>query len=72
MKEFQFQNWIAVLEENAAKRDSISWNENYRLNPHELKCICSSVQQFQRGESGEGKFIFQDAKQFVKNCSDDS
>lgn len=71
-REFQFQNWIRLFEENAAYRDTISWKEDYTLSAREKNIIYNSIRQFQRGESGEGKYLFQDAKQYVKKCTDDS
>lgn len=71
-KDFKFQNWIRLFEENAAYRDSINWNEDYQLSENEKEIIYNSIRQFQRGESGEGKYLFQDAKQYVKKCTDDS
>ncbi|MBC8046691.1 MAG: hypothetical protein H7Y00_07850 [Fimbriimonadaceae bacterium] len=72
MKEFYFQHWINVFEENANKEDNFKWNEEYQLTPEEKEIIYDSIRQFQRGESGEGKYIFQDAKKYVQQCEDDS
>jgi len=71
-KGFQFQNWIRHFEENAYRKDDIGWNDDYQLTRSEKKAVAESIRQFQRGESGEGKYIFQNAKQFVKQCTDDS
>jgi hypothetical protein len=71
-KEFQFQNWIRIFDENAALPDSILWDENRKLTPREKQIIYDSIRQFQRGESGEGKYIYQEAKRYVKKCGDDS
>lgn len=72
MKEFYFQHWIRAFEQNAGKQDNFKWNENYVLTPEEKQVIYESIRQFQRGESGEGKYLFQDAKKYVRKCEDDS
>lgn len=72
MKEFNFEHWIHVFEENANKEDRFIWNENEALSEKEYSTIYESIRQFQRGESGEGKYLFQDAKKYIKHCEDDS
>ena len=71
-KKFYFQQWIHVFEQNADKQDNFNWNEKEILSEEERKIIFESIRQFQRGESGEGKYLFQDAKKYVQQCADDS
>lgn len=71
-REFQFQNWIRLFEENASYRDVINWDDEYLLTQNEKNIIYRSIRQFQQGESGEGKYLFTDARRYIKNCSDDS
>jgi hypothetical protein len=72
MKEFYCQHWINVFEANANKADNFNWDEDYRLSVKEKYIVAESIRQFQRGESGEGKYIFRDAKKYVQYCQDDS
>lgn len=72
MKEFNFRHWIQVFEDNANKPDNFDWSADEPLSKKEKYIVAESIRQFQRGESGEGKYIFQDAKKYVQQCADDS
>lgn len=72
MKEFNFRHWIHAFEDNANKPDNFDWNAAEPLSEKEKYIVAESIRQFQRGESGEGKYIFQDAKKYVQQCADDS
>ena len=71
-KDFNFRHWILVFEENASKQDHFSRDDEYFLSERERMAIYDSIRHFQRGESGEGKYIYQDAKKYVRKCGDDS
>lgn len=62
-----FKTWKTHFENNTIHFDHINWNDNYQLSPTELKAITSSVQQFQKGESSEGKNLILSAKTFEKD-----
>lgn len=71
-KNFTFKSWVDIFATNAAKVDAIPWEEADTLPDSEKKIIYESIRQFQRGESGEGKYLFTEAKKFVEQCTDDS
>jgi hypothetical protein len=71
-KDFYFQHWMHVFEDNANNVDDFAWNEEYMLSEREKNIVSESIRQFQRGERGEGKYMFQEAKKYVRQCEDDS
>jgi hypothetical protein len=59
-----FHHWKEYFESNRDHFEDINRNAEDRLTAGEKKLITVSVQQFQRGESSEGKHLFAFAKTF--------
>jgi hypothetical protein len=56
-KESEF--WLRYFLAMAAAPDDFPWNDSAALSSQELKCIQSSVQQFQLGEGSSGRRLLQ-------------
>ena len=57
-----YHYWKEYFESNQTHFEDIDWRMEDRLDAHEKKLIALSIQQFQRGESSEGKHLFAYAK----------
>ena len=57
-----YHYWKEYFERNQTHFGYIDWRLEDRLDAHEKKLIALSIQQFQRGESSEGKHLFAYAK----------
>ena len=57
-----FQPWQRYFQLNAENLLFIDWNSEENLDAKELSLIFASVQQFQRGEHSEGKYLLNQAK----------
>ena len=64
------QEWKKYYEENACSLLEIPWQIGHELTEEEQKAIASSVQDFQAGESSEGRHLFQYAKNYAKDTGD--
>lgn len=62
--------WKKYYEENACSLLEIPWNIGHELTDEEQKTITSSVQDFQVGESSEGRHLFQYAKDYAEQTGD--
>jgi rubrerythrin len=62
--------WKKYYEENARSLLEIPWQIGYELTADERKAIASSVQDFQAGESSEGRHLFQYAKNYAQQTGD--
>lgn len=56
--------WKEYFEKNKAHFEDIDWQAEDDLTAAEKKSIALSIQQFQRGESSEGKHLFAYAKKY--------
>jgi len=63
--------WRKYYEENARSLLQISWDIGQELSEEEQKAIASSVQDFQAGESSEGRHLFLYAKTYAEQTGDD-
>ena len=63
-------DWRTYYEENARSLLSIPWHIGPELTQEEQKAIASSVQDFQAGESSEGRHLFQYAKEYANRSGD--
>jgi hypothetical protein len=50
----------------------IYWDDPYRLDPQEYATIARSIQQFQIGESSEGKYLIESTKRYMSGNPDKS
>ncbi len=50
-------NWLNYFERNAARRKPIPWHLEFAVEPHLRDPLIHTLQRFQIGESGEGKFL---------------
>ncbi len=63
-------DWQAYFESNRANLIPVDWSDRYRLTPDEVRTILSSVQQFQLGESSEGRRMLAQAAQYAETSGD--
>ncbi|OCB99074.1 hypothetical protein SRCM101294_00163 [Bacillus amyloliquefaciens] len=69
--EFRFTAWRDYFHRNQSAIRELNCKHD-QLSKTERRIICSSVQQFQIGESSEGLYLIAAAKRFLKNCTDKS
>jgi len=62
--------WRRYYEENARSLLQIPWDLGHELTVEEQEAIASSVQDFQAGESSEGRHLFQYAKAYAERTGD--
>lgn len=62
--------WQKYYEENARSLLVIPWHIGHELTEDEKQAIASSVQDFQAGESSEGRHLFQYSKNYAKETGD--
>lgn len=62
--------WQKYYEENARSLLEIPWHLGQELTREEQKAISSSVQDFQAGESSEGRHLFQYSKNYAEQTGD--
>jgi len=62
--------WRKYYEENSRLLLEIPWDIRHELTDEEQKAITSSVQDFQAGESSEGRHLFQYAKTYAEQTGD--
>jgi len=62
--------WRKYYEENAHSLLEIPWDIGHELTDEEQRAIASSVQDFQAGESSEGRHLFQYAKDYAERTGD--
>jgi|SRR5688572_10607595 len=62
--------WRKYYEENACSLLEIPWHIGNELTNKEQKAIASSIQDFQTGESSEGRHLFQYAKIHAEQTCD--
>ncbi|HLY28952.1 MAG TPA: hypothetical protein VKQ72_21575, partial [Aggregatilineales bacterium] len=67
-----WEAWIAYFQHNAAHLMEIGWQDNYELTSDERRMISASVQQFQLGESSEGKHVLSLARRYVVSRGDEN
>src|SRR5215467_4925362 len=60
----QFKDWKNYFVQNKDHFSTIDFIANDKLSLEEKEIISSSIQQFQRGESSEGKHLFSFANKF--------
>jgi hypothetical protein len=64
------QEWRRYYEENARSLLKIPWELGHELSYAEQRAIIRSVQDFQAGESSEGRHLFQYAKDYAERTGD--
>jgi hypothetical protein len=64
------ENWISYFGHNRDHLMTINWDDNYRLTPAEVQTITRSLQQFQLGESSEGRHILAQARRYAERSGD--
>ncbi|KAA9338377.1 hypothetical protein F0P96_05960 [Hymenobacter busanensis] len=57
-----FADWTTYFRQNQTHLDDLSWDDTYRLTARERRAVARSLQHFQRGESSEGKHLYQRVK----------
>ncbi|MGE7766578.1 hypothetical protein [Peribacillus sp. NPDC096540] len=70
--DFNFTVWRDYFQENKMNVQQVNWSDAYKLSKHELQTIYKSIQQFQVGESSEGKFLIKAAKDYLVDQHDKS
>ncbi|TYP69507.1 hypothetical protein [Paenibacillus methanolicus] len=64
--------WSRYYRENKTRLRELDWDDPYRLDEAEYKTIAGSIQQFQIGESSEGKYLIEAAKRYLAGRRDQS
>ena len=67
---FTSLEWRKYYEENVRSRFEIPWQLGHELSKEEEKAIVASVQDFQAGESSEGRHLLQYAKTYAEQTGD--
>jgi len=67
-----WETWTAYFEHNAMHLLTIDWDDKYELTQAERSRITQSLQQFQLGESSEGKHTIAQAQRYVSSSGDES
>ncbi|MCI0550817.1 MAG: hypothetical protein L0287_07675 [Anaerolineae bacterium] len=62
--------WRKYYEENALSLVEIPWDVGHELTAEEQETIALSVQDFQAGESSEGRHLLQYAKIYAKQTGE--
>jgi hypothetical protein len=62
--------WRQYFEDNAHSLLEIPWHLGPELSPHEITAIAGSLQEFQAGESSEGKHLYQYAREYAERAGD--
>jgi hypothetical protein len=62
-------DWLSYFTLNTME-PSLPWDDPYRLTPEERTCVGPSIQQFQLGESSEGRGLLRRARQHGQAHSD--
>jgi len=63
--------WRQYFEENARSLLEIPWHLGAELTGEETEAISRSLQEFQAGESSEGKHLFHYAQEYARKTGDD-
>ena len=64
------EQWRQYFIDNAAALLEIPWHLGVCFTPHERDDLASSIQEFQLGESSEGKHIFRQAQAYAQASGD--
>lgn len=56
--------WLEYYRNNAGHMDALDWNMHLTLSPFEAQVISSSIRQFQKGESSEGRNLIEHGMRF--------
>lgn len=62
--------WRDYFSRNAASLMPIPWDCSYRLSRSEYAAVIGSIQEFQLGESSEGKHLYQAAQRYAHRIGD--
>jgi hypothetical protein len=62
--------WIAYLERNRRELTPIPWSDGVTLTAGERDAIATSIQEFQVGESSEGRHLFTAAQRYAADSGD--
>jgi hypothetical protein len=62
--------WQHYFTKNAASLLPIPWDCSYRLSECEYGAVIPSIQEFQLGESSEGKHLYHAAQQYARRVGD--
>jgi len=62
--------WHDYFSRNAASLLPIPWNCSYRLSKSEYAAVIGSIQEFQLGESSEGKHLYHAAQRYADRIGD--
>src|SRR5437764_11644142 len=60
-----WKSWVGYFEHNALNLMPVDWQEDYRITSLEAARITRSLQQFQLGESSEGKHLLDQAERYA-------
>jgi hypothetical protein len=66
----QSKLWFEHFEANRLAPDALPWDHPYRLSQQEVRAIQKSIQQFQLGESAEGRRLLKRGDKFARTAGD--
>jgi hypothetical protein len=64
------REWLNYFKQNRINRPELPWHVGCPLDENTRKILCRSLSHFQLGESGEGKFLLQQARKQAQNDVD--
>ena len=64
------EEWVAYFATNAKSLIEIPWERGAEISDAERAAIAASAQEFQRGESSEGGYLYQCAKAHAEGAND--
>lgn len=65
-----WNHWIQYFQHNRENLLPIDWDDTYRLSGYEKTAILNSIQQFQLGESSEGRCLIEAARRYADRSGD--
>ncbi|MFF2479513.1 hypothetical protein [Paenibacillus sp. NPDC058071] len=65
-----FADWSEYFRKNKDQLAEIAWNDPYGLSASERAIIADSIQQFQLGESSEGRHLLFQARAYAERSGD--
>ena len=64
------QQWVAYFRRNAKRLTEIPWKRDAGWTDEEREALCASLQDFQLGESSQGRFLLAQADRYAQLNND--
>lgn len=62
--------WVSFFQANRCRDWAVSWDAQDAISPAERRRIASSIAEFQRGESSEGRVYLRKSERFARRAAD--